>query len=191
MSCEDSCEDFEKLPEYLQHKSLSYKHWMAIDLTIPQDFKSILASECTRIDRVFRIHYDRIYKPSIFDFICMKKQYAKDELLLFATLNNECLTKICDRLDMRQWLYECKRILLYEFLGGMKIKSMTLTGQIECPICLDYYGINDNNIIISRCGHHCCLGCFKKICDIKTQNNTNIKCHTCRKRNPYSDFIII
>lgn len=183
-----SCEDFEKLPEYLQHKSLSYKHWMAIDLTIPQDFKSILASECTRIDRVFRIHYDRIYKPSIFDFICMKKPYAKDELLLFATLNNEYLTKICDRLDMRQWLYECKRILLYEFLGGMKIKSMTLTGQIECPICLDYYA---NNIIISRCGHHCCLGCFKKICDIKTQNNTNIKCHTCRKRNPYSDFIII
>jgi len=186
---------YEDLPEYFQHKSFSYKHWMAIDLSIPQDFKSILASECTRINRAFYIHYDRIYNRSVFDFLCMKKVYTKDELLLFANLNNEYLTKICDRLNMKQWLYECKKLLLYEFLGGMRIKAMTLTKPIECPICLDNY---DANIIISRCGHYCCVGCVKKICNIKynidilyNQNNSNINCHTCRKRNPYSEFIII
>jgi len=190
-------EEFRKLPEYFQHKSFSYKHWMAIDLTLPHDFKNILASECSRINRIFCIFYDRIYNPSIFDFLCMKKIYSKDEVLSFANLNNECLTKICDRLDMKQWLYDCKSSIQYEFLGGMRLKAMTLTKPIECPICLDNF---DKDIIISRCGHHCCFGCVRKICNIKTQhgilyhliqNNSNIKCHTCRKRNPYYEFIII
>lgn len=188
-----------KLPEYFQQKSFSYKHWKKI--TPDQNFIYILEDECKKINTVFRENYDLIINPSIFDYICMKQRYKKEDLLLFANLNTICLTKICKRLDKRItpcpqlkiWLHQCKTSNRYDFLGGMKIQSITITLPIECPICLELYEKN-KNIIIAKCGHYCCISCYKNIHKFKYQNITSppiIRCPTCRKINPYSNFIII
>ena len=181
--------ELSKLPIDVQTKCFSYKRWKSKCKNLKSQEQELLNStlqelihETKRVDTVFKhfMNVDTTFVTSLFGLLlpCFEN-LTKDKIqeshklaYKYATLNAECLSKICKRADRYcsscrfvSWLVNSKNSFIYSFLGGREMAALHIRFKEdisdECPICLD--PLLEKTIIILECGHILCMDCAKSI----------------------------
>lgn len=118
---------------------------------------------------------------------------ASQELLDFASLNTQCLYKICKRLDKRlktntflAWLGDARKARMFAFTNHMhhicmQIENKRPPSLQECPICLDPLlnnttststRANQHTFFVLACGHVVCRDCVMSMLGVATTRGT-------------------
>ena len=189
------------LPFSLQQASISYKKWKKYTKNCNCEGNIIvreLETDCKAKDEQFKKAYSVISNRSCFS----TTYFSKDDIKLFVDLNKTSIYKVCKRIDKKisptpgakKWLQESMTFNMYQFMGGWRLTSLSISLPVECPLCLD----RSERVALSKCGHFMCTGCLFKFYELGKYKGTlqNVishcdnmslsRCPICRTPRPYS-----
>lgn len=209
---------YNSLPFEFQKGCLDYKKFKKLSKHVePVEIQKELLRDALYTDQFFK----RVIKTSnkasfacsfVGHLIC---EYTSQHVLEFLALNKLCAYKICKRLDKRlttegrflSWYEQMCLQTDYAFLS--RLYNVYLTNEfaqhkqpLDCPICLE---ANDDQYIVTSCGHAMCTRCALKFLNVDNLNGTLhnkiaygvyneqkvITCPLCRNRQPFKKYKLL
>lgn len=208
-------QDLQSIPSTLREKCISYKAWkkrcnsLTLHFQNVQDALSSLSTECTIVDKYFRLLYQQWLKSKnntcfhLLHTLCSivrtrtneKMHFTIADILNYATINATTTYKICKKLQKAYktgesvtWLTETRALHMYAYMGSKHLTHLKLVmkDSVECPICME----DKTELFVLKCGHFACTTCTLEYAGVHDMNGTwfNLLKYAHKKECPFCRY---